>query len=74
MTKVLSDGKRIEDEIPARSYISSMEGGYQIMALEIAVSGNRQTIWKQDDAFSVTDATLNDGCGSRTSGLVGQQF
>ena len=74
VVKVLSTGERINDVIPPRSYITSMEGGVQIVQLEAIVDGAPKSVWRQEQAVSANGFDANAVCGSREAGLIGQQF
>jgi hypothetical protein len=74
VTKVLATGERVEDSIPPRSYIASMEGGVQIHALEAMVDGKRTKIWSEDQGRPSIKSDVVSVCRERTEGLVGEQF
>jgi hypothetical protein len=74
VTKVLETGERVEDSIPPRSYIASMEGGVQIRALEVSVNGKRTQIWSENQARPSIKSEVISVCRGRTEGLVGEQF
>jgi hypothetical protein len=69
VTKVLDTGERVDDLIPAKSYIGSMKGGVQVVALE----NGGLTIWRRDDVKSASQPNGN-ACRGRTTGVVAEQF
>ena len=70
VTRILDTGERMDDIIPARSYIASMKGGVQIVALQ---RGGR-VIWKRADATRGFAGARDDACEGRSDGLVAEQF
>ncbi|ODT91246.1 MAG: hypothetical protein ABS86_02795 [Sphingobium sp. SCN 64-10] len=74
VTKVLDNGERVHDTIPSRSYIASMKGGVQILALEAVDDRDKRVIWASKEAKSGFVAEPNDGCRERKTGLIAEKF
>jgi len=70
VTKVLDTGERIDDVIPPKNYIASMEGGVQVVALQ---KGAR-IIWQRMNATRGFAAAPNNACQGRSDGLIAEQF
>jgi hypothetical protein len=73
VTKVLDDGRRISDVIPGRSYLASMNGGIQVVALELGDGGDRRTIWRREQSRSGLATSADQVCGEAMQGIVAEQ-
>jgi hypothetical protein len=74
VTKVLDEGSRVNDVIPERSYIASMNGGVQVVALELQNDTNRRAIWRREQSHSGLATSAEQICGAAKRGVVGEQL
>ena len=74
ITKVLDNGKRVRDVIPARSYIGSMNGGVQVMSLERGEDASRRTIWRREQSRAGLSNSADELCGTARQGVVAEQL
>ena len=74
VTKVGDNGKLVDDTIPARSYIASMNGGVQIVALEVGRGTNRRTIWRREQSKPGLANSADQICGEVKRGVVAEQL
>lgn len=72
--KVGDEGKRIKDTIPPRSYIASMNGGVQILALEVGEGANRRTIWRREKSKTGFATSADQVCGEAKRGVIAEQL
>lgn len=63
------------ETIPARSWISSMEGGAQITKIAVEEGRRAKILWRQGHPVLTSRSdSAADVCAGRTSGVVIQQF
>ena len=74
VVKVGDEGKRVKDIIAPRSYIASMNGGVQIVALEVGEGANRRTIWRREQSTTGLANSVEQVCGEAKRGVVAEQL
>ncbi|WP_132392177.1 hypothetical protein [Novosphingobium sp. PhB165] len=72
--KLLDNGCQYNDVIKARSYLVSMLGGVQIIALEVGDKGNRHIIWSREQSRLDFSSSADDACGKKLDGVAGEQL
>ena len=74
VTRVLDTGERFPDEIKGRSYIASMKGGVQVLALESGLPDKKSVIWRREQSKTGLAESADQICNGAKSGVVAEQF